>query len=138
MSQQDTLSAWTATVAHRLPSLRTPQARVLAAFSLGLAMARRWTLRAVADALAALGKPTTVERRLQRFLHNPPLDWQACLPAFVAWGLRGLDRPRLLGLLVDETNLQGHLKVMAVSLAYRVDGNQSCEIGPHRYAIRLR
>jgi hypothetical protein len=69
--------------------------------------------------LAWVGKPDTVERRLQRFLHNPRLDWQACLPAFAAWVLRHLDTPRLLVLLVDETSLQEHVKVMAVSLAYR-------------------
>jgi Transposase DDE domain len=119
MSQHDTLSAWTATVARWLPTLRKPQVKGLAAFSLGLALSRRCALRSVADALAELGKPDTVERRLQRFLHNPHLDWQRCLPAFAAWVVRSLDTPRLLVLLVDETSLQERLKVMAVSLAYR-------------------
>jgi hypothetical protein len=119
MSQHARLSDWITTVAHRLPSLHKPHAKVLAAFSLGLALRQRCALRAVADGLAELGKPDTVERRLQRFLHTPPLDWQACLPAFAAWVLRRLDRPRLVVLLVDETSLQGHLTVMAVSLAYR-------------------
>jgi Transposase DDE domain len=119
MSQQDRLSAGTATVAHRLPALHKPHARGLAALSLGLALPRRCTLRAVAEALAGLGKPNTVERRLQRFLHNPRLDWQGCLPAFAAWVLRSLGTPRLLVWWVDETSLQEHLKVMAVSLAYQ-------------------
>jgi predicted metal-dependent peptidase len=57
----------------------------LAAFSLGVALTQRCTLRAVAEALARWGKPDTVERRLPRFLPHPRLDWQACLLAFAAW-----------------------------------------------------
>jgi hypothetical protein len=44
MSQRMALYQWTNTVAHYLPGLRTPQSKVLAAFSLGMALARRCTL----------------------------------------------------------------------------------------------
>jgi hypothetical protein len=50
----------------------------------GLALTRRCTLRAVAEALAWVGKSDTVERQLRWFSHNPCLDWQTCLPVFSA------------------------------------------------------
>jgi hypothetical protein len=119
MSQQQALYQWRQHVAHHLPHLSKPQAGGLAAFSLGLALARRCTLSVVAEALTCLGKPDTVERRLQRFLSNPRLAWQPSMAAMAAWFLRSLAHTAVLVLLVDETSLGAHLKVMVVSLAYR-------------------
>jgi Transposase DDE domain len=119
MSQQRALYQWTTTVAHHLPVLRRSQAKVLAAFSLGVALARRCTLSVVAEALPGLGKPDTVERRLQRFLSNPRLAWEAAAEALAVWILGSVPRAGVVVLLVDETSLQEHLKVMVVSLAYR-------------------
>jgi hypothetical protein len=85
------LYQWTNTVAHYLPGLRTPQSKVLAAFSLGMALARRCTLSVVALALPGLGKPDTVERRWQRFLSNPRVAWPPAAEAFARWLLA---RPR--------------------------------------------
>jgi hypothetical protein len=119
MGQRGMWTDWTATVAQRLPSLSQSQAKVLAAFSLGVALTQRCTLRAVAEALARWGKPDTVERRLPPFLTHPRLDWQACLLAFAAWVLRHRETPRVLVWLADETSLQEHVKVIAVSRAYR-------------------
>lgn len=66
-----------------------------------------------------LGKPDTVERRLQRFLANPNVDWAKCCQALTVWVISSLksDGPSVLP--VDETSLNERLKVMAVSLAYR-------------------
>jgi hypothetical protein len=119
MSQQKALYQWSKEVAQHLPQLSQPQARTLAAFSLGLALSRRCTLSWVAEALSGLGKPDTVERRLQRFLSNGQVDWQKCSQALVPWVWGSLKTPSLVVLLVDETSLQERLKVMAVSLAYR-------------------
>src|SRR5918996_3133315 len=119
MSQQKALYQWSKEVAQHLPHLSQPQARTLAAFSLGLALSRRCTLSWVAEALSGLGKPDTVERRLQRFLSNGQGDWQKCSQALVPWVWGSLKTPSLVELLVAETSLQERLKVMAVSLAYR-------------------
>src|ERR687895_2173493 len=119
MSQQKALYQWSKEVAQHLPHLSQPQARTLAAFSLGLALSRRCTLSWVAEALSGLGKPDTVERRLQRFLSNGQVDWQECSQALVPWVWGSLKTPSLVVLLVAETSLQERLKVMAVSLAYR-------------------
>lgn len=119
MSQQTALYHWSHEIARHLPQLSKPQALGLAAFSLGVALARRCTLSVVAEALPWLGKPDTVERRLQRFLDNQQIAWQAGAQAVAAWVMGRLAATGLVVLLVDETSLQDKLKVMAVSLAYR-------------------
>jgi hypothetical protein len=107
-------------VANAFTSLSKPQARVLAAFSLGIARAQHCTLARVAERLFWLGKADTVERRLQRFLSNPHLGLEAGCRSLATWVLSSpLFAGRTLVLLVDETSLGEHLKVMVVCLAYR-------------------
>ena len=119
MSQRRTLYQWRQTVGRHLPHLSSPQVKVLSGFSLGVATARCCTLTAVAEAVPALGKPDTVERRLQRFLATPRLDWAQGGQALAAWVFSRLAGRGPVVVLVDETSLQARLKVMAVSLAYR-------------------
>ena len=114
MSQQRAVYQWMDTVARQIPQVCRSQAK-----SWGVAVARRCSQRGVAEALPTLGKPDTVERRLQRFVANPRLDWRVGAQGLTAWILRRLHSPGPLVLLVDETSLQAHLKVMVVSLAYR-------------------
>jgi hypothetical protein len=111
---------WSKSVAKYFTHLAKPQASVLAGFSLGLALVRSCTLARIAEGLACLGKADTVERRLQRFLSNDKIDWQEGCKSLANWVLSSLVfSGQTLVLLVDETSLQEHLKVMAVSLAYR-------------------
>lgn len=119
MGQPRAFYQWFQEVVQHMPDLSKPQAQGLAAFSFGLGLARRCTLSVVAEALAFLGKPDTVERRLQRFLDNPRVDWQKGCQSLAPWVLRSLASNDLVVLLVDETSLQDKMKVMAVSLAYR-------------------
>ena len=121
MSQQRSLYHWFEVVAKHMDHLSLPQAKVLAAFSFGLGVSGRCTLSAVARGLSSLGKPDTVERRLQRFISNPRIQLGECCEKLSRWVIGSLParKPLFLMLLVDETSLQDHLKVMAVSLAYR-------------------
>ena len=66
MSQLTALYQWGEQIRGRMNHLSKPQVKVLSGFSFGIASARRCTLNMVAEALPALGKPDTVERRLQR------------------------------------------------------------------------
>jgi hypothetical protein len=67
-----------------------------------------------------VGKVDTLERRLQRFLGNAHVDWEAGCHNLAGWVLSSLIfAGQTLVLLVDETALAEHMKVMAVSLAYR-------------------
>lgn len=122
MNQHQTLYQWFKEIARNMEEhLTQPQALNLAAFSLGIALAKRCKLRAVAEELYALGKPDTVERRLQRFLDNENVCWRQTSEALASWvigSLMPLAENELIVLLVDETSLKDKLKVMAVSLAY--------------------
>ena len=119
MSQPHAVYQWMETVARQVPQVRRSQAKVWAAWSWGVAVARQCSQRGVAEALGVLGKPDTVERRLQRFVANPRLDWRVGAQGLTAWILRRFPASGPRVLLVDETSLQAHLKVMVVSLAYR-------------------
>lgn len=120
MSQPELLYPWMGQVASHFECLSKPQACGLAAFSLGIGLCRRCQLPRVAEALYWLGKPATVERRLERWIANPHLDWQKACQALARWVLGSLvaGHPQIV-LLVDETSLRDKLRVMAVSLAYR-------------------
>lgn len=121
MNQYQTLYQWIKEIARNMNDLSQPQAKNLAAFSLGIALAKQCKLRAVAEELYALGKPDSVERRLQRFLDNENVCWKQTSEALASWvigSLMPLAENELIVLLVDETSLKDKLKVMAVSLAY--------------------
>ena len=119
MSQQQTLYHWCRRVSKQFCSLSKPQAWVLAAFSLAVARVRRCALPAAAEALPSWGKPDSLERRWQRFLSNPHVDWSGGCTALARWVIGALASSHHVVLLVDETSLRQKLKVMAVSLAYR-------------------
>lgn len=119
MSQLTALYQWGEQIGNRMPHLSRPNVKVLSGFSIGVSSIRRCTLSFVAEALPSLGKPDTVERRLQRFLANPRIDWSRCCRALSSWVIGSLRSDGPLVLLVDETSLNHRLKVMAVSLAYR-------------------
>ena len=118
MSQLRTVYQWCQVIRKQMPVLSKPQAYNLAAFSVGLGLARRCTLTHVAEKLWFLGKPDSIERRLQRWVGNTRITGAACSAALTSWALRSLV-PGTAILLVDETSLQDKMKVMVVSLAYR-------------------
>jgi hypothetical protein len=114
---------WAQAVGKAFAPLSKPQAATLAAASLGVAEARSCTLSRVAQKLFRLGSLPAVERRLQRFLSNERVDWKAGSICLAQWLLPGLlpgpKSKKPVVLLVDETALQEHLKIMVVALAWR-------------------
>lgn len=119
MSQRKQVYQWSTSIVWMMPGLSRPQAMALAAFSLGMVLARRCTLHVIAECLWWMGKPDTVERRLQRLVANPGVRVLSCGAALTAWMLRAWPAGQPVVLLVDETSLQEKLRVMVVSLAYR-------------------
>lgn len=111
---------WQAQIAARLPGLGYWQSLNLALYSLGMMLARHNAATRVAEVLGMVGKPESVRRRLERFVANPRLDWQGCCEHWTRWVLSQTETTRPV-LLVDETRLGKHLRVMVVGLAY-----QSC------------
>ena len=112
-------ASWRDTLRQQMPCLSLPRVKGLALFSLGLALSRAVYPGHCGRSLPDFGKADTLERRLQRFLAAANIDVPACQQALVRWVSRTLPLPRQMVLLVDETSLQEHLRVMCVSLAYR-------------------
>ena len=117
MSQAE-LYQWISSVKRVFQCLGCWQALGLAIYSIGVVWSRQCAPSKVAEKLALLGKADSVQRRLERFLHNPRIDWQACCRAWSGWVLSHYRDERLI-LLVDETKLGERLSVMVVGLAYR-------------------
>ena len=118
---------WRDTLRQHFSCLSLPRLKGVALFSLGLALSRRCTLSVVAEALPDFGTAEalpdfgtadTLERRLQRFLAADNVEVPACQQALMRWVSATLPLPRRMVLLVDETSLQEHLRVMCISLAY--------------------
>ena len=115
-SQQ--LYQWIEQVANDFPMLGKWQAEGLALFSFGVVLAERCTLSKVAEKLLLVGKPDSLERRLQRWLANPRLDMTAMSGCWIATVARQMASEEWI-LLVDETKLSDHLRVMVVGVAYQ-------------------
>lgn len=111
---------WQAQIAARLPQLGFWQSLNLALYSLGMVLARHNSATRVAEVLGMVGKPESVRRRLERFIANPRIDWQQGCQAWAGWVLSQTASTHPV-LLVDETKLGNHLRVMMVGIAY-----QSC------------
>jgi hypothetical protein len=112
------LYSWQWAVRQAFGFLGCWQVMGLALYSYGVILARQCAPSRVAEKLSLVGKADTVQRRLERFLHNPRIDWQSCCQAWAKWVLSHYTGERII-LLVDETKLAEHLSVMVVGLAYR-------------------
>jgi len=125
MKPYEVLCHWVKALRKAFPDLSKPQAFVLGAFSLGVAWGENCVLPRIAKQLWFLGSIPAVERRLQRFLANERVDWQQGSCCLARWILPlALPAPaaapeKPVVLLVDESALSDHLKVMSVDLAYR-------------------
>ena len=120
MKQNNASKRWIQETAKALDFLSKPNAAMLGYISLGLVWARSCTLSRIAAKLFTLGTIPTVERRVQYFLNNQKVEWFEGMVCLSRWVLRRVLAPsRRIVLLVDESSLQEHLKVMMVALAYR-------------------
>lgn len=129
MPRPEPLYQWTDRVASGFPGLSPCQARVLAWYSFGMALARSCGLDRVALALAALTgqHEGTVRQRLREFYRpaggkrgrgRRELDPTACFAPLLAW-ITGGWTGRRLALAIDATALGDRLTVLAVSVVYR-------------------
>src|SRR5215207_8083300 len=123
MGPQGVWQAWEAEVSRVLSSLGVRQRRVLALFSLGVALAKHCGLARVAAVGPGLAVVPSITRRFERLLANRRLDVRAARGAVVAQVL-GAGRGQTLWLALDETD-QGQtetgarLGMLALRLVYR-------------------
>jgi len=90
----------------------------LALYSYGVVVSRASAASRVAEHLGEVGKASTVQKRLERWLGNRRINWQECCQMWSGFVVRHYVGERLI-LLVDETKLGNNLSVMVVGLAYR-------------------
>jgi hypothetical protein len=83
-----------------------------------MVLARQSAPSKVSEKCGVVGKPASVQRRLERFVAKVRINWQSCCVAWSRWVLSSYSGERVI-LLVDETKLANHLSVMMVGLAYR-------------------
>jgi hypothetical protein len=108
---------WGAQIAQHMVDLGAWQVVNLAAYSLGMMAARHCSPSRVSEKLSVMGKPTTVQRRLERWVDNVRVDGRVSCEAWTRWLVGQVKGGRVI-LLVDETSLGQHLSVMVVGLAY--------------------
>lgn len=109
---------WGGTIREHFPNLGYWQALNLALYSLGMVLARHSAPSRVAEKCGVVGKPDSIQRRLERFLDNAEVSWWTCCRYWATWVIGRYAGERLI-LLVDETKLGQHLSVMVLGLAYR-------------------
>ena len=90
--------------------------RVLRDFVLGVVVSRSCLLDDVAHALTARGNKDSQYRRLQRFLANVHIDVAPLQGAWAQVVVASLHAPDRIVLLVDETALSDHLRIMVLGL----------------------
>src|SRR5215207_6461873 len=102
MGPQGVWQAWEAEVSRVLSSLGVRQRRVLALFSLGVALAKHCGLARVAAVVPGLATAPSITRRFERLLANERLDVRAARAAVLEQA-----RGQPVWLALDETH-QGH------------------------------
>src|SRR5574341_629681 len=104
---------WSGQIAQVFGHLGAWQVLNLALYSLGMMGARHCSPSRVSEQLGVMGKPTTVQRRLERFVDNERIDLRLCCQVWSGWVIGQLVGGRVI-LLVDETHLGQWLCVMVV------------------------
>ena len=129
MSRHSQLSEWATCVSTNLPHLTTPQARLLAWWSFGIAHTRSCGRLTVATFLALVLslKVANLEQRLYEWCLDTPdkagrqrqeLDVTSCFVPLLRWIVR-LWHGTSLALTVDATTLSDRFVVLVVSVVYR-------------------
>lgn len=129
MSRHPQLSEWAACVSTNLPHLTTPQARLLAWWSFGIAHTRSCGRLTVATFLAFVLslKVTNLEQRLYEWCLDTPdkagrkrqeVDVTQCFVPLLRWIVR-LWHGTNLALTIDATTLGDRFVVLVVSAVYR-------------------
>ena len=119
MSAQWILGWWGVLLTHWFASrLHGHQVNALIGLSRAMAQAGRCGASAVAACLGGTATVASGVRRVERFLANPRLN-NAALLSGLRRGLLAMHPARRLLLVLDETPLSDHLRVMAVRLIVR-------------------
>jgi hypothetical protein len=131
MSCPEALSQWETQVSTHLPQLSRPQARVLAAWSFGMVLAKSCGISSVGAILAPLLKQSesTVRQRLREWCYpskqkrgtqRQALQVSRCFAPLLGWVLTWWDpEEHRLAFAMDARTLSDRFTVLAISELYR-------------------
>lgn len=111
------LYEWTAELERQFGHLKKWQVRGLALVSLGIIVTRCCVLAQMAEELAMVGRISSINQRLKRWVGNADIDVMRCCEQWTTWVLRRYTSPDVV-VLVDETKLGQWVGVLKISLAY--------------------
>jgi len=146
----------TCQVQQHLTALSVPVQNVLSHLTYALLQAKDVRQNHLAQSAPSHIKPDSFERRFQRFLANPRISLETAQEQLAKWVLRELSTylapladaakvavafPAEVVLLVDETSLAEHVRVMALCLAYQGRAIPLCwesyEMGSPRCQVQV-
>ncbi len=131
MSCPPALSQWETMVSTHLPHLSRPQARVLAAWSYGMVLAKSCGITSVVALLAPLlqQSESTLRQRLREWCYpskhkkgtqRQALEVSSCFAPLLGWVLSWWDpSEHRLALAMDASTLSNRFTVLAISVLYR-------------------
>jgi Transposase DDE domain len=129
MSCHPRVTEWTLIIHTHLPHLSTPQATVLALWSLGMVLARSWALTAVSAFLATWlhRNEDAVRQQLREFCYEATakrgtmrqeMVVETCFVPLLSWVVDQWEGTQL-ALALDATTLGDRFTVLALSVVYR-------------------
>jgi Transposase DDE domain len=109
---------WFQAVRHTFSHLHKPTQQYLGLLTLGLLRSQAFSLTKQALSLSEYGQPATVHKRLKRAVQHPALAQPLNFSALTGLVLQQV-RPQRVVLVIDETTLRDHVRVLMIGLAYR-------------------
>lgn len=117
MNHQKVYQKWVELIQRQFTNLKKWQAIGLALISYGIVLSQSSQASKISEALGFVGRLSTVEKRLKRWLKNSRIDVEACCQHFIVWLWSSCELMRPI-LLVDETKLGNRIGIMVVALAF--------------------
>lgn len=109
---------WFKSVPTTFRHLHKPTQQYLGLLTLGLLRSQTFALTKQALSLSEYGQPATVHKRLKRAVQHPAFAQPVNFSALTRLVLQQL-HPLQVVLVIDETTLRDHLRVLMIGLAYR-------------------
>ena len=117
MNHREVYQNWVELIQMQFTNMKKWQAIGLALMSYGIVLSQSSQASQISESLGFVGRLSTVEKRLKRWLQNGRIDVEACCQTFIVWlwSCCEIERPILL---VDETKLGKRMASMVVALAF--------------------
>lgn len=117
MNHKEVYQKWVDLIQIQFSNLKKWQAMGLALLSFGIIQAQACQVGKISETLGFIGRLSSVEKRLKRWLKNARIDVTACCAVWIRWLWSCCELERAI-LLVDETKLGKRMASMVIALAF--------------------